>query len=181
MNSWFEIFIQYRNLVIIKTRNSCSFKYSDKCNIFCIFPFFIAFFKSLRSLTFFFSQICRPTYEFPHPLARVPQSAGYWVCPLLKQYFIIWFWYFCERVDGLHYQQTCFNISLYPDVLYNCGSTNMVGDERNYQWLQKKEIEACSYCILQHVPWINISFTNRLYVESSCCSKAKWYGQGCNQ
>jgi hypothetical protein len=24
--------------------------------------------------------IGRPTYEFPHPLARVPQSAGYWVC-----------------------------------------------------------------------------------------------------
>lgn len=30
--------------------------------------------------------IGRPTYEFPHPMARVPQSAGYWVCPLLKTY-----------------------------------------------------------------------------------------------
>lgn len=27
--------------------------------------------------------IDRPTYEFPHPLARVPQSAGYWVCYVL--------------------------------------------------------------------------------------------------
>lgn len=32
--------------------------------------------------------IGRPTYEFPHPLARVPQSAGYWVCSLFSVLFL---------------------------------------------------------------------------------------------
>ena len=31
--------------------------------------------------------IGRPTYEFPHPLARVPQSAGYWVSPWFGAFF----------------------------------------------------------------------------------------------
>lgn len=61
--------MKYKN-VLIKTRNNFIFKYSDKCNIFQIFSSF---------LTYIFL-ICRPTYEFPHPLARVPPGAGYWVC-----------------------------------------------------------------------------------------------------
>ncbi|CAK9154144.1 unnamed protein product [Ilex paraguariensis] len=32
----------------------------------------------------------RPTYEFPHPLARVPQSAGYWLSYILVDLLIWW-------------------------------------------------------------------------------------------
>ncbi|CAK9176340.1 unnamed protein product [Ilex paraguariensis] len=31
-----------------------------------------------------------PTYEFPHPLARVPQSAGYWLSYILVDLLIWW-------------------------------------------------------------------------------------------
>ncbi|KAK6940032.1 Glycosyltransferase family 28, N-terminal domain, partial [Dillenia turbinata] len=33
---------------------------------------------------------CRPTYEFPHPLARVPQSAGYWLSYIVVDLLIWW-------------------------------------------------------------------------------------------
>ncbi|XP_030952221.1 sterol 3-beta-glucosyltransferase UGT80B1 isoform X3 [Quercus lobata] len=32
----------------------------------------------------------RPTYEFPHPLARVPQSAGYWLSYIVVDLLIWW-------------------------------------------------------------------------------------------
>ncbi|KAH9691749.1 Sterol 3-beta-glucosyltransferase UGT80B1 [Citrus sinensis] len=34
--------------------------------------------------------IDRPTYEFPHPLARVPQSAGYWLSYIIVDLLIWW-------------------------------------------------------------------------------------------
>ncbi|CAL5417608.1 unnamed protein product [Camellia sinensis] len=34
--------------------------------------------------------IGRPTYEFPHPLARVPQSAGYWLSYIVVDLLIWW-------------------------------------------------------------------------------------------
>ncbi|KAJ6930888.1 sterol 3-beta-glucosyltransferase UGT80B1-like isoform X3 [Populus alba x Populus x berolinensis] len=36
------------------------------------------------------SSIGRPTYEFPHPLARVPQSAGYWLSYIVVDLLIWW-------------------------------------------------------------------------------------------
>ncbi|CAL5348590.1 unnamed protein product [Camellia sinensis] len=42
---------------------------------------------------FTFSSQCpgrRPTYEFPHPLARVPQSAGYWLSYIVVDLLIWW-------------------------------------------------------------------------------------------
>ncbi|CAL5348596.1 unnamed protein product [Camellia sinensis] len=42
---------------------------------------------------FTFSSQCpgrRPTYEFPHPLARVPQSTGYWLSYIVVDLLIWW-------------------------------------------------------------------------------------------
>ncbi|CAN1234958.1 Sterol 3-beta-glucosyltransferase UGT80B1 [Linum perenne] len=38
----------------------------------------------------FFTMPWTPTYEFPHPLARVPQSAGYWLSYILVDLLIWW-------------------------------------------------------------------------------------------
>ncbi|PON43498.1 UDP-glucuronosyl/UDP-glucosyltransferase [Parasponia andersonii] len=38
----------------------------------------------------FVGGICRPTYEFSHPLARVPQSAGYWLSYIVVDLLIWW-------------------------------------------------------------------------------------------
>ncbi|VFQ80150.1 unnamed protein product [Cuscuta campestris] len=38
----------------------------------------------------FFTMPWTPTYEFPHPLARVPQSAGYWLSYLVVDLLIWW-------------------------------------------------------------------------------------------
>ncbi|KAK4859282.1 hypothetical protein QYF36_002738 [Acer negundo] len=41
-------------------------------------------------LHIFFTMPWTPTYEFPHPLARVPQSAGYWLSYILVDLLIWW-------------------------------------------------------------------------------------------
>ncbi|KAH1260616.1 Sterol 3-beta-glucosyltransferase UGT80B1 [Glycine max] len=51
-------------------------------------------------LHIFFTMPWTPTYEFSHPLARVPQSAGYWVCPLVKLFSSI---YWGPLVDVVGY------------------------------------------------------------------------------
>lgn len=38
----------------------------------------------------FFTMPWTPTYEFPHPLARVPQSAGYWLSYIIVDLLIWW-------------------------------------------------------------------------------------------
>ncbi|KAJ6391841.1 hypothetical protein OIU77_025744 [Salix suchowensis] len=38
----------------------------------------------------FFTMPWTPTYEFPHPLARVPQSAGYWLSYIVVDLLIWW-------------------------------------------------------------------------------------------
>ncbi|CAH9101655.1 unnamed protein product [Cuscuta europaea] len=38
----------------------------------------------------FFTMPWTPTYEFPHPLARVPQSAGYWLSYMVVDLLIWW-------------------------------------------------------------------------------------------
>ncbi|CAL1363100.1 unnamed protein product [Linum trigynum] len=38
----------------------------------------------------FFTMPWTPTYEFPHPLARVPQSAGYWISYIIVDLLIWW-------------------------------------------------------------------------------------------
>ncbi|KAJ6735967.1 STEROL 3-BETA-GLUCOSYLTRANSFERASE [Salix viminalis] len=40
--------------------------------------------------TFFFTMPWTPTYEFPHPLARVSQSAGYWLSYIVVDLLIWW-------------------------------------------------------------------------------------------
>ncbi|GAV66125.1 UDPGT domain-containing protein/Glyco_transf_28 domain-containing protein [Cephalotus follicularis] len=41
-------------------------------------------------LQMFFTMPWTPTYEFPHPLARVPQSAGYWLSYIVVDLLIWW-------------------------------------------------------------------------------------------
>ncbi|KAK9903642.1 hypothetical protein M0R45_001065 [Rubus argutus] len=41
-------------------------------------------------LHIFFTMPWTPTYEFPHPLARVPQSAGYWLSYIVVDLLIWW-------------------------------------------------------------------------------------------
>ncbi|KAI5654481.1 hypothetical protein M9H77_31668 [Catharanthus roseus] len=41
-------------------------------------------------LHIFFTMPWTPTYEFPHPLARVPQSAGYWLSYLIVDLLVWW-------------------------------------------------------------------------------------------
>ncbi|KAG4919198.1 hypothetical protein JHK82_056638 [Glycine max] len=41
-------------------------------------------------LHIFFTMPWTPTYEFPHPLARVPQSAGYWLSYIIVDLLIWW-------------------------------------------------------------------------------------------
>ncbi|KAA8546575.1 hypothetical protein F0562_002686 [Nyssa sinensis] len=41
-------------------------------------------------LHMFFTMPWTPTYEFPHPLARVPQSAGYWLSYIIVDLLIWW-------------------------------------------------------------------------------------------
>lgn len=41
-------------------------------------------------LHMFFTMPWTPTYEFPHPLARVPQSAGYWLSYIVVDLLIWW-------------------------------------------------------------------------------------------
>ncbi|TQD95537.1 hypothetical protein C1H46_018830 [Malus baccata] len=41
-------------------------------------------------LHIFFTMPWTPTYEFPHPLARVPQSAGYWISYIIVDLLIWW-------------------------------------------------------------------------------------------
>ncbi|XP_057974828.1 sterol 3-beta-glucosyltransferase UGT80B1 isoform X2 [Malania oleifera] len=41
-------------------------------------------------LHIFFTMPWTPTYEFPHPLARVPQSAGYWLSYIVVDFLIWW-------------------------------------------------------------------------------------------
>ncbi|KAG6625986.1 sterol 3-beta-glucosyltransferase UGT80B1 isoform X2 [Carya illinoinensis] len=41
-------------------------------------------------LHIFFTMPWTPTYEFPHPLARVPQSAGYWLSYIVVELLIWW-------------------------------------------------------------------------------------------
>lgn len=38
----------------------------------------------------FFTMPWTPTYEFPHPLARVPQSAGYWLSYIVVDLLVWW-------------------------------------------------------------------------------------------
>ncbi|KAF2291161.1 hypothetical protein GH714_020429 [Hevea brasiliensis] len=38
----------------------------------------------------FFTMPWTPTYEFPHPLARIPQSAGYWLSYIVVDLLIWW-------------------------------------------------------------------------------------------
>lgn len=162
-----------------KNRNKCVFNYSDKCNCFLTIPLPEIFFKFWVPLHYFkmFLNI-QANLWVPPPFGTCSSRCWLLGMSFVKQFFIIWFWYFFWIIAGLPCQETCFNISLlFPAILYNCRSTDLVGNARTYQWLQEKVIKACSYCILQYVSRINISFTNCLYVESSCCSKTKWYGQ----
>ncbi|XP_028757275.1 sterol 3-beta-glucosyltransferase UGT80B1 [Neltuma alba] len=41
-------------------------------------------------LHIFFTMPWTPTYEFPHPLARVPQSAGYWLSYIVVELMMWW-------------------------------------------------------------------------------------------
>lgn len=41
-------------------------------------------------LHIFFTMPWTPTYEFPHPLARVPQSAGYWLSYIIVDLVVWW-------------------------------------------------------------------------------------------
>ena len=66
---------------------------------------------------------------------------------------------------------------LYPlasAILSYRGFNNLVGYKRIHKWFQK-EVKPGPYCLLQHVPWIHITLTYRIHVESSPYAEAKWY------
>jgi hypothetical protein len=59
-------------------------------------------------------------------------------------------------------------------ILSYCGSNNLVGHKRIHKWFQK-EVKLGPHSLLQHIPWIHITFTYRIYVESSPYAEAKGY------
>lgn len=81
--------------------------------------------------------IDRPTYEFPHPLARVPQSAGYWVCS--------WLW----------------PVHLFFSCLFQCWFFHFVGHAwllalTNLPWLSHTCWIQLSYIIVDLLIWWGI-------------------------
>lgn len=81
---------------------------------------------------------------------------------------------FCLSFLQNMYIQILTSLPLASAILSYCGFSNLVGHKRIYKWFQK-EVKLAPYCLLQHVPWIHITLTYRIHVESSPYAEAKRY------
>ncbi|KAI8004036.1 Sterol 3-beta-glucosyltransferase UGT80B1 [Camellia lanceoleosa] len=95
--------------------------------------------------------IGRPTYEFPHPLARVPQSAGYWLSYIVVDLLIWW------GIRGYINDFRKWNLKLAPIAYFSlyCGSVSHLPTA--YMWSRHvmpkpsdwgPQVDVVGYCFL---------------------------------